>query len=542
MAAQTDLPTSLTDSHIAHLTHTFDGDMNSRIFSSQLLVSNLKHIGIYTGILAVTMWNISISKSWHIGQAMVVVIILLYIATFFSFILSWTFMSLEFTHEQNIWTRWLRLCSNDNSILVLVGLGAASIICNILSDLAIIWCCWMVWGQHFLIVLPTLCLLTGVVFTLVTTIWCTIAIVYHILHVGRANSGVGGGLGAYYHVIEVLIESSALYSGIAPTILIGWVATASFHTSGSPKSPGLCISCPTPGAAAMATNPTPIPSQSTSTPSINIGAYRCLCKGLPKAHIATTMTTTNETMATMTMWAGVVILHCGAMRQFRGGMLEKESLGEKGWRAEDIEKDARMKVRMLVAHNNDDGHTLLTFNPSSHHQGLTTSILNIGESSGEYMSAYKYNMISIYEMFPIKPRMYWDPCSGLISTMLAVALLAKWHGSIMSSLRFGQAQMERTDEPDSKHVQMSTQRVYSDDVEAQQDEVKIGHSATPGPTVVWLCMDIRIRGIRTTDICTQLQGQLKLPGKVKVIFARMTPDQKSDRGFEFLDLKNTRTH
>ncbi len=68
---------------------------------------------------------------------MVVVIILLYVATFFSFVLSWTLMSLGFTHEQNIWTRWLRLC-NDNGILVSVGLGVASIICNILSDLAMV--------------------------------------------------------------------------------------------------------------------------------------------------------------------------------------------------------------------------------------------------------------------------------------------------------------------------------------------------------------------------------------------------------------------
>ncbi len=47
-----------------------------------------------------------------------------------------------------------------------------------------------------------------------------------------------------------------------------------------------------------------------------------------------------------------------------------------------------------------------------------------------------------------------------------------------------EAQVERTDEPDSEHVQTSSQRVYSNDVEAQQEEVEIGHSATPGPTAV----------------------------------------------------------
>ncbi len=49
-------------------------------------------------------------------------------------------------------------------------------------------------------------------FTLATTIWCTTLIIYRILVVVRGSDGVGGGVGVYRHVIEVLIESSALYS------------------------------------------------------------------------------------------------------------------------------------------------------------------------------------------------------------------------------------------------------------------------------------------------------------------------------------------
>ncbi|KAK0421741.1 hypothetical protein EV421DRAFT_2043356 [Armillaria borealis] len=82
-----------------------------------------------------------------------------------------------------------------------------------------------------------------------------------------------------------------------------------------------------------------------------------------------------------------------------------------------------------------------------------------------------------------------------------------WNGSIMSSLHFGQdqsqtstqdsmfsinlndnpeAQVEQTDEPNSEYVhQTSSQRVRvsSNDIEAQQEEVKIDHEATPGPIV-----------------------------------------------------------
>ncbi|SJL13682.1 uncharacterized protein ARMOST_17130 [Armillaria ostoyae] len=84
-------------------------------------------------------------------------------------------------------------------------------------------------------------------FALATTLWCTLLIIYRIVDtVARSR------LGAYYHVIEILVESSALYAislilfvafyarndatmyyfdvlsaitrGIAPTFLVGRVA------------------------------------------------------------------------------------------------------------------------------------------------------------------------------------------------------------------------------------------------------------------------------------------------------------------------------
>ncbi|PBK93479.1 hypothetical protein ARMGADRAFT_1030107 [Armillaria gallica] len=84
---------------------------------------------------------------------------------------------------------------------------------------------------------------------LATTLWCTVLIIYRIVTVAQAGRGA---LRAYHHVIEVFIESSALYSitliiyiglyscdnwtetyitvvaasarGIAPTLLVGRVA------------------------------------------------------------------------------------------------------------------------------------------------------------------------------------------------------------------------------------------------------------------------------------------------------------------------------
>ncbi|KAK0453999.1 uncharacterized protein EV420DRAFT_1243231, partial [Desarmillaria tabescens] len=152
-----------------------------------------------------------------------------------------------------------------------------------------IWRCWMVWGRRWpIVLLPIMLLISGIgamlrffspalvlkfidtyqeyttgyddviffvlylSFVLATTILCTTLIIYRILTVGRASDGIGGGVGVYRHVIEVLIESSALYSvflillvafevhgdwagyyfdaisgivrGIAPTLLVGRVA------------------------------------------------------------------------------------------------------------------------------------------------------------------------------------------------------------------------------------------------------------------------------------------------------------------------------
>ncbi len=49
-------------------------------------------------------------------------------------------------------------------------------------------------------------------FVLATTLWCTLLIIYRILTVARVQHGAGGQWRVYHHCIEVLIESSALYS------------------------------------------------------------------------------------------------------------------------------------------------------------------------------------------------------------------------------------------------------------------------------------------------------------------------------------------
>ncbi len=48
--------------------------------------------------------------------------------------------------------------------------------------------------------------------TLATTLLCTLLMIYRILAVARVTDGGGNGSRAYRHVIEVFVESSALYA------------------------------------------------------------------------------------------------------------------------------------------------------------------------------------------------------------------------------------------------------------------------------------------------------------------------------------------
>ncbi|KAK0232326.1 hypothetical protein EDD85DRAFT_956165 [Armillaria nabsnona] len=59
MVTQIDIPSDLTNDYKAAIFQLLDANLNSTILYALL------H-GIYTGILAVTLWNIFINKYWSI--------------------------------------------------------------------------------------------------------------------------------------------------------------------------------------------------------------------------------------------------------------------------------------------------------------------------------------------------------------------------------------------------------------------------------------------------------------------------------------------
>ncbi|KAK0464218.1 uncharacterized protein EV420DRAFT_1515411 [Desarmillaria tabescens] len=191
--------------------------------------------GIYTGIFAVTLWNIFINKCWPIRRALVVMIIFLYALTTISLATKWSYIRSAFIDNGKIFsTVYSRF--NDASKATILEAGIAAFMGTILSDLYMIWCCWIVWGHRWLfILLPVLSLISAsatkiielyeeyfnlpgvfgmlyISFILATTLWCTLFIIYRILSVVGFRRGAEGRLRVYHRFIEVLVESSALYS------------------------------------------------------------------------------------------------------------------------------------------------------------------------------------------------------------------------------------------------------------------------------------------------------------------------------------------
>ncbi|PBK98817.1 hypothetical protein ARMGADRAFT_1131295 [Armillaria gallica] len=253
MVTQTYIPPDLTDDDKAVLFRFLDAELNATTLYALLYVTN---------------------KCWPIRRALVVVIILLHALITINFAACWSSLHFAFIKNgQSFWNVFLNL--QESPQIIYWGTGISASISTILADSYIIWCCWMVWGQHWpVVLLPIFSLVTVIVsrtmgeyfghanaftemnisymiyssFVLATTLSCTLLIIYRVVAVAGIRHGPAGRLGVFRRFIGVLVESSALYSisiilylaffirndftsiakGVAPTLLIGRVAAG--HT------------------------------------------------------------------------------------------------------------------------------------------------------------------------------------------------------------------------------------------------------------------------------------------------------------------------
>ncbi|PBK94588.1 hypothetical protein ARMGADRAFT_1028995 [Armillaria gallica] len=236
MATQTDIPSELTNDDKALVFQILDTWLNSEILYALL------H-GIYTGILAVTLWNIFINKCWPIRRAVVVIIILLHALITISFGANWSYIHFGFIeNRQNYWTVYL-IFQSTNAATWVFSIAAA--ISTILADLYMIWCCWMVWGQRWLVVLlPIFSLVSAISMVsptytvhahisraievyydkvnLASPLWNIFMMLYISLNLVTTLSCT---LLIIYRIVTV---TASIAKGVAPTLLVGRAAAG--HT------------------------------------------------------------------------------------------------------------------------------------------------------------------------------------------------------------------------------------------------------------------------------------------------------------------------
>ncbi|KAK0185072.1 hypothetical protein F5146DRAFT_1073337 [Armillaria mellea] len=198
---------------------------------------------------------------------MVAIIILLYITTTVNASLNWALLHSP-GRDTFFIENYLDLVRDLNlkNRIPDMGIGITAAVSTVVADSCMIWRCWLVWGRRWRVVLvPIICLVSGFVFKILEIIVAALTskenVVFLVAYLSFILATTLCRLGDYNHVIEVLVESSALHSvalivyvtlearnspatsyfdtlaaittGIAPTLLAGRVAAGSTRPNDS---------------------------------------------------------------------------------------------------------------------------------------------------------------------------------------------------------------------------------------------------------------------------------------------------------------------
>ncbi|KAK0492351.1 hypothetical protein EDD18DRAFT_1465518 [Armillaria luteobubalina] len=208
---------------------------------TRLILVALFH-GLYTGILAVTLWTMLSSPKHLRSKFLGTVIIALYILSTIGLGSSWAFKRRALIQNGENYYSVYTMIVNDSKWFRLdffVG-GITGGLSTFLVDIAIIWRCWTLWDYQWRVVaIPILAAVAGTVMkamqifsavlhfnhniignvpfeanidwsmiyaflTLGTTLMCALLIIYRIVRHARE-------MGASHKIIEMLIESCAMY-------------------------------------------------------------------------------------------------------------------------------------------------------------------------------------------------------------------------------------------------------------------------------------------------------------------------------------------
>ncbi|KAK0496099.1 hypothetical protein EDD18DRAFT_1463255 [Armillaria luteobubalina] len=159
MMTQIDVSSDLPDDDKTCVFQDLDALLNSLILNALLC-------GIYTGILVVTLRNIFINTYWPIRRTLVFVIVLLHVLIILNFAFNWSHVRSAFIENGRSF-RTIHSKFDGPVQAMFWERGLMATISTIVADIYIIWCCWMVWGRRWVVVLlPTLSLISATVSTL----------------------------------------------------------------------------------------------------------------------------------------------------------------------------------------------------------------------------------------------------------------------------------------------------------------------------------------------------------------------------------------
>ncbi|KAK0438522.1 uncharacterized protein EV420DRAFT_1769659 [Desarmillaria tabescens] len=216
-----------------------------------VIIESLTH-GMYTALLAIVLWRILSSTTIYRRQVKVLAVISVFMYIMATihlaktwFYTRWAFITKGETEETRYFALMNYMATGHPTWALTIGDTVACI--NILvADCVIIWRCWIIWERNWrIVVLPCICTVCELTFgvlgilqqmvplnnlpriiskgdsinwsmaycimALPTTGMCTALIVYYLAKVSKTRNSPCFTPNPYYHVIEMLVESSGLY-------------------------------------------------------------------------------------------------------------------------------------------------------------------------------------------------------------------------------------------------------------------------------------------------------------------------------------------
>ncbi|KAK0432306.1 hypothetical protein EV421DRAFT_2040739 [Armillaria borealis] len=229
-------PTDLSQYERNVIFDTLDLSLNRTILQSLLQ-------GLYTLIVATTLWTTFSSPKKSGNAFFLTVIIILYVLTTVAFGFGWAYERRAFIQNGdtffNVFFALQAISPWWRAFQLVDGISGG--MSTFIVDVTIIWRCWVLWERRWRIILiPGLCAIVGIIakslqirsifinttsdigntggfaadtdwaliyisLTLTTTLLCTLLIVYRIVRLASRVSSYG-------KIVEIVIESSAMYS------------------------------------------------------------------------------------------------------------------------------------------------------------------------------------------------------------------------------------------------------------------------------------------------------------------------------------------